>query len=127
MAARVARFAAALLVAGASLAAPRAGKDAKRADPYAVVAGTVFRDSGFSLAGAEVELSPAPESGSSRKLKKQKQITDARGEFAFRIPAVPAEYRVSVKAPGYQGEEKPVSINGEERIDVFFRLAPASK
>ncbi|HEX8984214.1 MAG TPA: carboxypeptidase regulatory-like domain-containing protein [Bryobacteraceae bacterium] len=102
-------------------------KDKKIPAAYAVVAGTVFRDTGASLPGAEVELAPGGNSQAARKVKTQKQVTDARGEFAFRVPAVPAEYRLNVRASGYQGGEKQVAIAGEERQDVFFRLEPASK
>jgi len=101
-------------------------KDRKPA-AYAIVAGTVFRDSGFSLAGAEVELALAAGPDSPVKFKKLKHISDARGEFAFRVPVEPAKYTVSVKAPGFRAEEKQVSAGGEQRFDVFFRLAPASK
>jgi hypothetical protein len=94
---------------------------------YAVVAGTVFRDTGASLPGAEVELVPGGNAEAGRNAKKMKQVTDARGEFAFRVPPDPAEYRVAVRASGYRAGQKQVAIHGEERQDVFFRLEPASK
>jgi hypothetical protein len=126
-AARIVRCAVALLVLGAFGAPAGAGKEGKPPAAYAVVAGTVFRDSGFSLAGAEVELAACGAPDVARKFKKVKQIADSRGEFAFRVPATPAEYKVSAKASGYQAEEKQVSVSGEQRFDVFFRQAPASK
>jgi len=93
---------------------------------YALIAGTVFRDSGLSLAGAQLVLEPAGDSARNRKLKKMQALSDARGEFAFRVPPEPADYRLVVQAPGYQRAEKQVRVSGEERIDVFFRLQPAS-
>ncbi len=81
----------------------------------------------MSLPGAEVELSAASQTVKSHKRKTAKLITDARGEFAFRVPAASGEYKLIVRAAGYQVQEKPVSVTGEERLDVFFRLDPTSK
>jgi hypothetical protein len=110
-------------------AAPSAGvaRDRNLETSYAVVAGTVFRESGLSLPGAEVELSADSQAQKSHKQKKAKLITDARGEFAFRVPSVAGNYKLTVRAAGYQVQEKPVSVAGDERVDVFFRLEPASK
>lgn len=121
-------LAAALLLLCLFAAPPVAvGKDQRLETSYAVVAGTVFRESGLSLPGAEVELSAEDQTQKSHRQKRTKLITDARGEFAFRVPAVAAAYKLIVKAAGYQAQEKPVSVAGEERVDVFFRLEPASK
>ncbi len=122
------RFVIGLLILGAPVVPECAGKDRKSNAPsYAVVAGTVFRDNGFSLPGAEVEIGFSGSPDPARKFKKMKQMSDRRGEFAFRVPSGAAEYKVSVRAAGYQGDEKQVSVGGDERVDVFFRLQPASK
>ena len=116
-------LAAALLVAAAL---PLAGEDRKPAS-YAVVTGTVFRDTGMSLPGAEVTLAAAGDSKEAKKFKKQTVAASPRGEFVFRVPAAAGNYTVSVRASGYESQQKPVTVTGEERIDVFFRLEPASK
>jgi hypothetical protein len=94
--------------------------------PYALIAGTVFRDPGFALPGAEVALSvrAAPEKG--KRPKPQKALSDRRGEFAFRVPAGKAQYVLTVQAKGFAGEEKTVDISGEERVDVYFYLKPTA-
>lgn len=94
---------------------------------YALIAGTVFRDTGLSLAGAEVTLLAQQGPGRAGKPKKITVLADSRGEFAVRVPAAPMRYNVSARAPGYQPQEKSVSVSGEDRVDVFFRLEPASK
>jgi hypothetical protein len=94
----------------------------RNSQPFAIVGGTVFRDPGFALPGAEVLLEP--ESG---KGKKQKAISDARGEFAFRVPTVESSYRVSVKAKGYRGQSSVVKVSGEQRFEATFNLQPESK
>lgn len=103
-----------------------AGEDRKAA-PFAIVAGSVFRESGFSLAGAEVTLEAAPDRKPPSKFKRIKVFADARGEFAVRVPAAPMRYTVSVKAAGHWPARQEVAIQGEERADLIFRLESASK
>ena len=104
---------------GTSGERPRRGPE-----PYGLIAGTVFRDPGFAQPGAEVTLSAA--SGSSN-FKAMKAVSDRRGEFAFRVPPRPGEYRVSVKLKGFEPERKDVTIAGEERVDLTFNLKPAGR
>lgn len=114
------------LVAGLVLAAPvLADKKDKRAADYAVVAGTVFRESGMALPGAEVTLTSAP--GVKGKKVKLKAVSDSRGEFSFHVPPVAASYVVAAQAQGYQRQEKAAAIASDERIDVFFRLERADE
>ncbi len=111
-------------VALASLAA--GGGPRKQAEPYALIAGTVFRDSGLTLAGAEVTVTAEPGPGETRtvKFRKTKTVTDGRGEFAVRVPVAPMRYRVAVRARGFRTQEKSVQIEGDQRVDVFFQLEP---
>ena len=90
------------------------------------MAGTVFREPGFALRGAEVVLLPAPDTAQGAKLKKQKSAADARGEFVFRVPPGPAKYTVRAGAKGMTAMEKQVSIVDTERVDVTFTLQPES-
>ena len=95
----------------------------KKPEPYAVVAGTVFREDGFSLPGASVTLLPkdAP------KGKKLEAVSDARGEFAFRVAAGVATYVVKAVRKGFQPAEKEASVSGEGRVDVTLILSAESK
>jgi len=109
---------------------PLAGGDKKKAaaEPYGLVAGSVFRDPGFALPNAEVTLIPVPSpEGAAAKVKKMQTVSDARGEFAFRVPAASMSYTVKVTAKGYHSEEKPVTMAGEGRVDVTFLLHEESK
>jgi hypothetical protein len=105
----------------AATAAGPAQEKKKQPPPSAVVGGTVFREPGFALPGAEVTIE-AGEIG--RKFKKMKAVTDHRGEFLFRLPPGPAAYKVSARAKGFETQEKQVSVSGEEHQDVFFQLKP---
>jgi hypothetical protein len=99
-----------------------ADKSKRTAESYGLVAGTVFQESGRILRGAEVTVKPDPEAKPLVKLRTATASSDARGEFAVRVPAFPMRYIVSVRAPGFQKQEKTAEMSGEERIDLFFRL-----
>ena len=115
-----------VLLAAASLTAGAGDRKNKGKDSYSLVAGTVFRDPGFALPGARVTLTPDPEPGQSTKIKKQKAVADARGEFAFRVPPQPMRYKVTVEAEGLKTQEKPAQVQAAERVDLFFSLEPVS-
>jgi hypothetical protein len=94
----------------------------------AVIAGSVHRDTGFALPGAEIVVAPWPESGGGAKPKgRWRTSTNSRGEFAVRVPAGRMRYNVTVRASGYRTEEKPVTIGADERVDLSFILEPAAK
>jgi hypothetical protein len=101
----------------------------KAAEPYFLVAGTVFQESGFALPNAEVVLAPDPPPDAPRtKIKKLQTVSDSRGEFAFRVPTTPMRYIITVRAKGFQSGEKPVTVQGEDgRLDVTFQLHEESK
>jgi hypothetical protein len=117
--------------AGLALLLPGAqalcGKDKKTPPAYALVTGTVFRETGISFPGVDVEIAAAGDSQAARKFKKIRVVTSPRGEFVARLPASPMSYTVTVKAPGYQPQEKNVTITADDTVDVFFRLEPESK
>ena len=86
-----------------------------------MIAGTVFRPPGLALPGAEVIVTPLDV----EKPKKLKTVTNFRGEFAVRVPAVPMKYSVDVKAEGFKPDQKTAAIEGEQRRDLSFLLDPA--
>jgi hypothetical protein len=100
----------------------------KAPPPYAVIAGTIFRDPGFAVPGAEATLTfHAPPPGSKKIPKPLKARANGRGEFFFHVPAGEAEYTVRGAAPGLAEEEKVVRIHGEERAEVYFNLKPLAQ
>jgi len=104
--------------------------DKKKSVPeaYALVSGSVFHEPGLALPGAEVTLLPNPQhDGLPVKVKKLQTVTDARGEFVFRVPAATMNYTVRVSAKGYQPEEKSVSVQRDERAEITFLLRDTSK
>jgi hypothetical protein len=95
--------------------------------PYAVLAGTAFRPPGFALPGAKVRITPESPESSGTRLKAAEAVTSPRGEFAFRVPAVPAKWLVRVESNGYRAQTRTVSIGSEERLDLSFLLEPAAR
>lgn len=100
----------------------------KEPAPQAVVAGTIFREPGFAVAGAEAVLTfQSTPAGAKKRPKPMKTRTSTRGEFAFTVPAGEALYTVRASAPGLEPQEKEVRIYGEERADVYFNLKPLAQ
>ena len=95
----------------------------KTGAPYAVVAGAVFKENGFSLPGATVTLAvkDAP------KVKKLQAVSDSQGEFAFRVPPRAGSCVVKASMKGFQPAEKEASVGGEERVEVTLVLLSESK
>jgi hypothetical protein len=110
-------------------AGPYSGDKQKESAPEAVIVGTVFRDPGFALPGAEVRLTPDPEPSqpSPKKARKQRAITSPRGEFVFHVPAEPMRYTISASASGFKSEQKSITVQGEGRTDVTLTLTQESK
>lgn len=105
-----------------------AGDKKANAESYALVGGSVFQESGFALPNALITLTPEPQAGdSAAKAKKMQAISDARGEFVFRVQADAKRYTIRAAAKSYQTQEKSVKVEGQGRVDVTFQLQPESK
>jgi len=94
--------------------------------PYAIIAGTTFRPPGFALPGASIRVEPEQKEVSGMKLKRADGVTDSRGEFAVRVPAVPSKWTVHVQAKGYAGQSITVAVEGEQRYELTFQMEPDS-
>ena len=121
------RTGASVLLAAAIAAAwplSSSASDKKKDTDYSVVAGTVFREPGFALPGADVVLAAAP--GASVKVKKMSFTTNHRGEFAFRVPSAKAAYSITAAAKGFKVQQKTVDVEPMGRFEVTFMLQPES-
>ena len=97
-----------------------------REESYALIVVSVFREPGFAVPRAEVQLSveKIDASAGKRASKAQKGLTDARGEIGFRVPPVPGSYQVAVEMEGFESAAKAVTVNRDERADVYIMLKP---
>jgi hypothetical protein len=119
------------LIALATLACVLTLQGAKKKtvpEGYSLVAGSVFNAAGYAIPDADVILTPDPQADSApMKVKKLQAVCDSRGEFAFRLPPGAMHYILSASAKGYRAAQKPIIVQGEERVDVTFQLDPDSK
>ena len=111
-----------LLLPAGLVAADKKEKE-KEKKLVAVIAGTVFKDPGFAMAGVEIELTEVRTDG--KKPKVRKTVSDGRGEFAFYLPPEEVKYKVKASLKGLQPEEKETTATPGARMDVFFTLKPA--
>jgi hypothetical protein len=117
-----------LTLAAASILPALGDKKKTAAEPYVLLAGTVFTETGFALPNAEVVVAVDPVSEAPRsKAKKMQAVSDSRGEFAIRLPVGNMRYAIKVSAKGFRGEEKSVTVQGEDRLDVTFQLHQESR
>jgi hypothetical protein len=89
--------------------------------PYAVIRGAVLRGPGYTLPNATVTI----ERIDGGKKFKQEAVSQGDGEFAFRLKAENAKYRVSAAARGFQPASIEIEISGDEARNVVLTLQPA--
>jgi hypothetical protein len=93
----------------------------REGDPYAVVRGAVFYGAGFTLPNAAVVIERID---GGRKFK-QETVSHEGGEFAFRLRAEKAKYRVTATARGFQPASIEIEVEGDEARNVALTLQPA--
>jgi hypothetical protein len=117
-----------VLMVAALVPLAAAAKKKPALDTYAVISGSVFQEAGYALPDAAVTLVSEPASGSAPvKSQKMEAVSDARGEFIFRVPPGPMNYALVVAAKGYHSLRKSVTVEGQERVEVTFQLERESK
>jgi hypothetical protein len=108
---------------GAVLVALLAGWPAaaqkKEAPAEAIITGTVFQASGHLLPGAKVEIARESQPGFKRSA-----VTDSLGDFAVRVPAGAATYRVTATAKGFEPAGKSVEVHQDEKVRTNLILNP---
>lgn len=110
------------LAAVLSIAAPAEAQRRKQPQSYAVIAGTVFQETGMSLPGAQITVTALESEGGRKVTKAVRGTSNPQGEFAIRVPAGSMRYNVRVEARGFEPAEKEVQVEWDQRVEVFFRL-----
>ncbi len=95
---------------------------AQDSEPYALLFGTVFRDSYLALPGARVV---AYEEAKPRK--KYRAVTNYRGEYRIRVPAGDASYVVSASASKFSDARRTVRVYGIEKTTANLILEPRKR
>ncbi len=94
---------------------PAAGDEPK---PHALLTGTVFTEDGLALPDIPVSIKRATD----HKVRWRAR-SDARGEFALRLPPGPVTYEIATDSKRHQNQSKTVEFKGEEHLNVIFRLS----
>ena len=105
------------LTVGVLCAAPKK----KDRQTLGVIAGTVFQKNGLLLQGAKVKVL----NKENPKLKGE-AVTDRRGEYAIRVPAVESSYMVTATADGFGSQEKMADVYEGQKSVTIFQLSPSS-
>ena len=92
----------------------------REGEPYAVIRGAVFRGPGYTLPNATLTI----ERIDGGKKFKQETVSQESGEFAFRLKAEKAKYRVTATARGFQTASIEIEIDGDEARNVALTLQP---
>lgn len=107
-----------LVVLCFQLATSALGEEKSKKSPaQAIIAGGVYDEAGYALRGIRVKIWREKE-----RKPKWEAISDARGEFAVRVPAGRATYLVSTHSKEHLNQEQQVEIYGHERVELVFRL-----
>ena len=101
-----------------------------RAKHTSRISGAVFDTRGLSLAGVRLKLVRVPTEDEEKEHKKveslsREYVTNNHGEFAFRLPAARARYRVTASLDGYKTQTKNVEVGESEAVPLAFTLEPA--
>jgi hypothetical protein len=89
-------------------------------EPYSVIRGAVLYGVGYSLPNASVSI----ERIDGVKKFKQETISREAGEFAFRLKADKAKYRVTAVAKGFEPATTEIEIVSDEVRNVSLTLQP---
>jgi hypothetical protein len=92
----------------------------REGEPYAVIRGAVFRGPGYTLPNATLTI----ERIDGGKKFKQETVSQEGGEFAFRLKAEKAKYRVTATARGFEPASIEVEIDGDVARNVALTLQP---
>ena len=89
---------------------------------YSLIKGTVFTAEGRSFQGARITVVRTDVDDKRQKKSRKVGASDRLGEFAFRLDAGPAKYRLTIEAPGFPKQERDIEISGDERTDLSIVL-----
>lgn len=85
---------------------------------YAVIRGAIFTSEGLTLSNASVKV----ERISKGRRFQQETISRDGGEFAFRLPAEKALYRITATAHGFRAAYKELEIENDEIRQIALSL-----
>lgn len=109
------------VVGGETLTLSRTIELAREGEPYSVIRGAVLHGVGYTLPNSLVTI----ERIDGGKKFKQETVAREGGEFAFRLRAEKAKYRLTATARGFQTASIEVEIDSDEVRNVALTLQQA--
>jgi Carboxypeptidase regulatory-like domain len=109
------------IAAGETTKLSRVVELAREGEPFAIIRGAVFHGSGYTLPNATVII----ERIDGGKKFKQDTVSQEGGEFAFRLKAEKAKYRITASARGFEPASVEVEIASDEARNVALTLQQA--
>ena len=106
------------VTAGEAIRLSRVIEMGREDDPYAVIRGAVLHGLGYTLPNAAVRL----ERIDGRKKTKMETVSREGGEFAFRLKADSATYRITALADGFEPASVEISIDNDEVRNIVLTL-----
>ncbi len=88
--------------------------------PYASIRGAVFYGMGYSMPNAVVTIERIDGGGKF----KQEKLSGEGGEFAFKLKAEKAKYKVTALVKGFQAASTEIEIEGDEVRNTALTLQP---
>ncbi len=110
----------AILGLAAMAVAPLAIAGDDHHDDYALIYGTVWGAGNRPVRGVQVKIQRV-----GAKKQKWERVSDARGEFAVRVPPIAGDYVIFADIKTKKGKiriETKAHVEGKERVDVALRL-----
>lgn len=97
-----------------------------------LIRGAVFDSQGASMAGVHLKLARVATEEEDREHKhigsfSLNYTTNSHGEFAFRVPASRARYKVTATHPDCKPQIKTVDVDGSESVPLAFTLEPVKQ
>lgn len=111
------------VVGGETIKLNQAVELKREGEPYSVIHGAVLYGVGYSLPNAMVTI----ERIDGGKKFKQEAVSHEGGEFAFRLKAEKAKYRITANARGFQPASTEIEIDGDEVRNVALTLQQAKQ
>ena len=94
----------------------------KEPKPFALLVGSCFSEDGLSLPGAKVRVEIQLEEGKPGKEKNWQTVSDARGEFALRLPVGRRSFLIKASREGFVPVQQIVSFVQDERQNVILKF-----
>lgn len=90
--------------------------------PDTLILVSTFAETGQTLRGVRVRLYPADREGNIVKGKPLDGQTNNMGEYPFHVPKSDGNYVLIAELKGFARTEKPVSVQGEDQLDIFLQM-----